>query len=427
MENSRRGWQIGRISGIPVLVDPSWLLIIFLFALGFNNFYKDSLPQWSLGIGLGVGLLYFASILLHELAHSIVAQRSGIKVNFVVLHFFGGLSSLEREPKTPLTEALVAGAGPLTNLILSFVGLSLVYALVGSHFPSLVNKEGIGKLLDSQNSFIVATAIVLYRVASLNLFVAVINIFPGLPLDGGRLLRALLWWLYRSKYQGTVTAARSGQFLGWIIIIYGVLVVISLGSFGGVLLILIGWMFLSEATQTLRLTELQFALTKTTAEVTMTRDFRLVDGGTTLREFADNYLLKEQSNIRPLYFATTDGRDRGWIDPQKLSQIPTDRWSEETVESIATPLKSLVTVDLSMSLNQIINTLEANKLKWVAVLSPVGSVAGVIDRGDILRALGKVMRWNLAESFIQQVKQEGVFPPVLPLAEISAQLQDNYN
>ncbi|MFN3362122.1 MAG: CBS domain-containing protein, partial [Pseudanabaenaceae cyanobacterium] len=128
-----------------------------------------------------------------------------------------------------------------------------------------------------------------------------------------------------------------------------------------------------------------------------------------------------------LYFATTDGRDKGWIDQQKLGQIPNERWAQVTVESITVPLKRLDTVSLDTPLTQIIHILESNKLRWVAVLSPVGSVAGVIDRGDILRALGKVMRWNLGENFIQQVKLEGVFPAVLPLGEISAQIQDNNN
>ncbi|MFN3362271.1 MAG: site-2 protease family protein, partial [Pseudanabaenaceae cyanobacterium] len=338
MESNRRGIQIATINGIPVLVDLSWLLIVLFLTLGLGNFYRESLLQWGWLIGWAVSLFYFTSILLHELAHSLVAQRSGIKVNFVVLHFFGGLSSLAQEPRTPLIEALVAGAGPLTNFILSLIGLGAVYALVGDNFPYPITKEWIKKLLDSHSYFLISLAIVLYHVASLNMFVAIINIFPGLPLDGGRLLRALLWWLYRSKYQATVTAARSGQFLGWIIIIYGALLLFLLDSVAGLLLFFVGWMFVSEATQTLRLTELQFALTKTTAEVTMTRDFRLVDGRTTLREFADNYLLKEQSNVKPLYFATTDGRDKGWIDQQKLGQIPNERWAQVTVESITVPL-----------------------------------------------------------------------------------------
>jgi len=423
MENNPRGIQLGIINQIPVLVDPSWIIIILFFALGLHQVYQELLPQWSWLIGFGVGILYFGSILLHELAHSLVAQQAGIKVNFVVLHFFGGLASLDREPPTAGIEARVAGAGPLMNLLIFGLCLVLIYPIVGENAPQLANPKGIKSLLADGNSLGIAIAIVLYRVSALNLFVALVNLLPGLPLDGGRLFRALMWQISRNRYRGTVAAARSGQILGWFGIIYGILVFLS-GSLGGIFFVLIGLMFLTEATQALRLAETQSALCKINAEVTMTRDFRLVDGDTTLRDFADHFLLQEQGKHKPIYFATSNGRDRGWIDPQKLSQIKSDRWHQESVAVITTPLSALTTVKLPTPLKEVITVLENGQLPWVAVLSPVGSVAGVIDRGDVVRALSKTLGWQLPEEMIQRIKQDGVFPPALPLGAISAQLQE---
>jgi len=425
MENNPRGIQFANINQIPVLVDPSWIFIILFFALGIRQTYQELLPQWSWLIGFGVGILYFGSILLHELAHSLVAQRSGIKVNFVVLHFFGGLASLDREPPTAGIEARVAGAGPLINFLIGLACLLLVYPIVGDNMLQLADADGIKSLLVNRNSLAIAIAIVLYRVSALNLFVAVVNLLPGLPLDGGRLFRALMWQISRNRYRGTVVAARSGQILGCFVISYGTLILFFLGSLGGLFFVLIGLMFFSQASQSLRLAEMQSALMKVNAEITMTRDFRLVEGETTLRDFADHFLLQEQGKLKPIYFASSNGRDRGWIDPQKLSQIKSDRWQQELVELITTPLNSLTTVKLTSPLKEIITVLENGQLTWVAVLSPVGSVAGVIDRGDVVRALSKTLGWQLPEEFIQRIKQDGVFPPTLPLGAISAQLQEN--
>ncbi len=425
MGNNPRGIQIAQISNIPILVDPSWLIIIFFLSFALQQGYQELLPQWSWLIGISVAVLYFSSILLHELAHSLMAQQAGIKVNFVVLHFFGGLASLEREPSSPGVEAKVAAAGPLTNFALALLCFIFIYLILGDSLPKLADRTNLKDLLAVKNSLSVAIGIVLYRLGHLNLFVSLINLLPGLPLDGGRLFRALMWRIFRSKYQGTVTAARLGQILGWSIIIQGILILFSTGSLTPLFFVLAGLMFLTEATQVLKLAETQAALLKINAEVTMTRDFRLVDSGISIRDFADNFLLKDQSQLKPIYFASSNGRDRGWIDPLKLHQIKPDRWQEESVEAITVPLKSLTTVSLTTPLAQVITALETHKLRWIAVLSPVGSIAGIIDRGDVLRALGKVLRWQLPESVIQQVKQDGAFPPMLPIGEITAQLKDN--
>ncbi len=425
MENNPRGIKIAQISNIPIFIDPSWLLITLLFAFSLQQLYRELLPQWSWPIGIGVSVLYFASILFHELAHSWTAQQADIKVNFVVLHFFGGLASLDREPASPGIEARVAAAGPLANFALGIIALGLLYPIVGENLFDLLDQNALENLIATKQPLAISVAIVLYRIAYLNIFVGLINLLPGLPLDGGRLFRALMWQICRSKHQGTVMAARSGQILGWFFIIRGIFILFGTGNLIALFWMLTGIMFLRESIQVLNLAEMEAALLKINAEVTMTRDFRLVDGATTLRDFADNFLLREQSPLKPIYFASRDGRDRGWIDPQKLTEIKSDRWSQESVEAITAPLKSLTTVNLSTPLAQVISALETEKLRWIAVLSPVGSVAGVIDRGDILRALSKMLRWQLPEDFIQKVKQEGVFPPMLPIGEISARLKDS--
>jgi CBS-domain-containing membrane protein len=159
------------------------------------------------------------------------------------------------------------------------------------------------------------------------------------------------------------------------------------------------------------------------AESAMTRDFRIVDADMTLRRFADDFLLMQEKDAQPIYFAASNGRDRGMVNPDELRYVERERWEAENLHSIVKPLKNLDVVDLKTEISQVIDLLEEKELRYVTVLSPAGSVTGIVDHGDVIRALARRLNWRIPETYIKRIKTEGKFPPELRLKEITSQIQ----
>ncbi|MEA5496916.1 site-2 protease family protein [Limnoraphis robusta] len=396
------GWRIGSIFGIPLYIDSSWFLILLVVTLANGQDYLEWGQILSWTAGLAVSLLLFGSVLLHELGHSLVAKSQGIQVNSITLFLFGGIASIDRESKTPGQAFQVAIAGPLVSL-----GLFFVLSLTAEVLPE---SSLTGALAD--------------RLAGINLVLALFNMIPGLPLDGGQVLKAAVWKFTGSRFTGVRWAARTGQLIGWLAIALGLTISLAENQFGGLWIAFIGWFAIRNATSYNRMTDLQEILLKITAEQTMTREFRVVDADLTLREFADEYLITP--DIIPVYFAASDGRYRGLVSVEALRVIERSQWNIQTLHDIVTPLAQLVTVSEKSPLVEVINYLEIQKLPRITVLSPAGAVAGIIDRGDIVRAVLTQLKVPVPESEIKRIKSEGTYPPGLPLPAI-AQMAASYN
>lgn len=393
-----QGWQVGRVFGIPLYIDRSWFLVILLFTFLNSSDWQATYPQWGALVwlmGFVVSLLLFASVLLHELGHSLVARSQGITVRSITLFLFGGMAAIERESNTPGQAFQVAIAGPLVSFAL--------FALL----------QGAAVVLPADHPL---HELVLY-LANINFVLGVFNLLPGLPLDGGQVLKAAVWKLTGNRFQGMRWAARSGQVLGWLAISFGLLVTL-LGSGNGLWLGLLGWFALQNATLYNRLSQLQEALVTLTAADAMTRDFRVIEGTLSLREFADRYLLLADRQPTA-YFVATDGRYRGYLDSQALNHVERSRWEVTPVEELAVPLRAIATVKETDSLAKTVCTLEEQQQRFVTVLTPADAVAGVIDRGDILLALAKQLHWQLGKQDIQRLKQERHYPPELQLLELA--------
>ncbi|MEA5540806.1 site-2 protease family protein [Limnoraphis robusta Tam1] len=396
------GWRIGSIFGIPLYIDSSWFLILLLVTLANGQDYLEWGQILSWTAGLAVSLLLFGSVLLHELGHSLVAKSQGIQVNSITLFLFGGIASIDRESKTPGQAFQVAIAGPLVSL-----GLFFVLSLTAEVLPE---SSLTGALAD--------------RLAGINLVLALFNMIPGLPLDGGQVLKAAVWKFTGSRFTGVRWAARTGQMIGWLAIALGLTIFLAENQFGGLWIAFIGWFAIRNATSYNRMTDLQEILIKITAEQAMTREFRVVDADLTLREFADEYLITP--DIIPVYFAASDGRYRGLVSVEALRVIERSQWNIQTLHDVVTPLDQLVTVSEKSPLVEVINYLEIQKLPRITVLSPAGAVAGIIDRGDIVRAVLTQLKVPVPESEIKRIKSEGTYPPGLPLPAI-AQMAASYN
>lgn len=390
-------WRIGSLFGIPFFIDPSWLFILALVTLlkaGIFDPSFQSISAWSLG--LVMALLLFASVLLHELGHSLVAQSQGIKVNSITLFIFGGVAAIDRESQTPGDAFQVAIAGPGVSLCL----FGLFYGLT-----QVLPTDNLGYLVAAD-------------LARINLVLTLFNLIPGLPLDGGQVLKAAIWKLTGNRLQGVRWAAQGGKLIGSLAIAVSVGLTLLTGVWTILWLALIGSFVYRNANAYDRLTILQEALLQLHASDAMTRDFRVLDATMSLRSFADEYILADIQTNKP-YYAASEGRYRGLVKIQDLQTIERSRWEMESLESLVHPLSEIATVEEKTPLIDVINTLETCQLKHLTVLSPAGAIAGVIDRGDIVRAVAGRLNLPISQEQIQQIKAEGSYPSWLKLSAIA--------
>lgn len=395
----KQGLRVGALFGIPLFIDSSWFFIVALVTFLDGLAWQELHPTWGAGLawaaGLAMALLLFGSVLLHELGHSLVARSQGIQVNAITLFLFGGIASIEEESKTPEQAFQVAIAGPLVSISLFLI------LLLGAQF--FASESPIGVLGRS--------------LAQINLVLALFNLIPGLPLDGGQILKAAVWKATGDRFRGVHWAAKVGQALGWTAIIGGVGSVLLTSNYSGLWIALLGWFGLRNAYTYDRFTDLQEALTQLKAEDAMTRDFRVIDANLSLRQFADEYLLVQKQS--PVYFAASDGRYRGLVQPDDLSKVERSQWEIQTVQQIVHPLPEITSVAQSAPLSEVINLLETQNLPRVTVLSPADAVAGIVDRGDTVRALAQKMNLQITEAEIHRIKEEGNYPPGLQLQAIA--------
>jgi Zn-dependent protease len=227
----RASIRIGKILGIPIEVNASWVLIFLLLTYVLAHEFESARLDWPVAqrwsVAAGMVVLLFLSVLIHELSHSVVAKRRGIPVQSITLFIFGGVSRLARDPGRPTTEFTIAVVGPLSSIVLSAVFGGLWY-LVGTGDSTL--------------------EVVLFLLSWTNLWLGVFNILPGYPLDGGRILRAAVWGLTGNYWRATRVATRSGQAIGALTVLLGVALGIFVNPANGVWVALIGGFLFSVAT-----------------------------------------------------------------------------------------------------------------------------------------------------------------------------------
>ena len=393
------GWRIGSLFKIPLFLDPLWFVILGLATLNFGFAYMEwgTVLAWS--AGLVMALLLFGSVLLHELGHSLVARSQGIKVNSITLFFFGGIAAIEEESKTPGQAFQVAIAGPSVSIAL-FVLLILLSQLLPISSPASVMAGDLARI---------------------NLVLALFNLIPGLPLDGGQVLKAAVWKVTGNRFQAVHWAAKAGQILGYCAIAFGIAVDWFTGQLvNGLWIVLLGWFSIRNASAYDRVTTLQEALLELVAADAMKQDFRVVDADQTLRQFADLYLL--ETTTPQVYFAASDGRYRGMVSVDELRLVERSQWESQTLHSILRPLSEIPTVADSTPLVEVINQLETQQLPRITALSPAGAVEGLIDRGDIVRSIGEKLNTPFSEAEIKRVKEEGSYPRSLQLGVLAKRI-----
>ncbi|MEN9208639.1 MAG: site-2 protease family protein [Gloeomargarita sp. GMQP_bins_120] len=390
------GIKVGSLFGIPLYLDPSWFVIALLITGGnsirWRQFYPDWPELWTWGVGLALALGLFASVVLHELGHSLVAKAQGVKVRSITLFLFGGVATLEQESRTPMQALRVALAGPAVSLGLALGLMQVARQLGGLDSPW-------GRLTQ--------------ELMAMNFVLGFFNLIPGLPLDGGQVLKALIWQVTGSPFRGIQWAAAFGWALGTMAMLLGVFAFLS-GAGGGLWLALIGWFMASNAQSYRQYSFLQEILLKTKVREVMSRDFRVLRAEMSLRDFVDLYCLPAQTP--EIYFAEADGRYLGLVDSSRLAQIERSRWSEKQLREIVVPLAELPSVREQDSLAQAIVTL-GDRHAWILVRSPVGGVQGIVMRGDVLKPLAPFLGMTGVD--IERANREGRYPQGLNLVPIA--------
>lgn len=334
-------WRIARIMGIDIRVDASWFIIFFLVTVSFvtefgvaaspRGFRGGSLNLLNsptpLALGILASLLLFASVLAHELSHSWMAIRRGIPVISITLFIFGGVARIADEPDRPATEFLIAIMGPLMSAALAglFGGLWI--------WLRVVNSSGIF-------AFSSAPAILLFGIlAQVNLSLAVFNLAPGFPLDGGRVLRAILWGWWHDLQRATLWAARAGQTIAVIFVAIGAwLAIHDRNLFGAVWLGLIAIFLWNAARESYRQILVRDSLKQVRVEQLMLRDVKLIPPDISVTEFVGQYLV----HYRDPAFAVSDGVSlRGLISSHNVREFPRAEWQSRRVSDAMTPTSQL--------------------------------------------------------------------------------------
>ncbi|MBN3881263.1 MULTISPECIES: site-2 protease family protein [unclassified Nostoc] len=360
--------RVGNLFGIPFYIHPSWFLVLGLVTWSYSSGLAAQFPQLSAGLALLLGLMtalmLFASVVAHELGHSFVAISQGIDVKSITLFIFGGLASLEKESKTPGEAFWVAIAGPMVSLLLCGIVTAIGVTTAAS-----------GPL-----------AAILGVLASVNLALALFNLIPGLPLDGGNILKAIVWKITGNPYKGITFASRVGQIFGWVAILSGVVPLLLFGNAGNFWNLLIGFFLLQNAGNSAQFARVQEKLTGLTAQDAVTHDSPIVSANLTLREFADERVISGQ-NWHRFLVTDDDGQLVGAIAVDNLRTIPTALWSETQVKEVMRPIPEFTTVQSDQPLLEVMHLLEQQKLSVLPVIRENGVLVGILEKAAIIQLL----------------------------------------
>ena len=354
--------RLGKIFGIPLGVNYSWLvifgLVIFLMSSRFAEFY----PQWPIAqrwaTAVVTTLLFFLSVLAHELSHSLVAVNRGIPVRGITLFIFGGVSQLAHEAQRPLTEFLVAIVGPLASLALALACGGLWY------------------FTDGVSSYLSA---VLFTLFAINLSLGIFNMLPGFPLDGGRVLRAGIWGLTGSYWRATQVAARAGQGLGLLLVVTGIAWAI-VGAFQGIWLSLVGGFLLYVATSGYRQEALRESLKHCLVAEAMASDWTFLPAETPVAS-REVLLALARNGYQGVLVA---GPPPGFVAGRTLATLPRADWQFATLAQVVTPLSSLPSLDADDAVFDAMERMDAEGLENAPVMRDSIPV-GMVSRGELAR------------------------------------------
>ncbi len=363
-----RNHRLIRIQGIDVEYDWSWFIILGLIALTLGQYFQATNAAWGQptiwAAAAITAALFFACVVIHELAHSFMARAHGLPVHTIRLFIFGGVSELTKEPERAGSEFLIAIVGPLASVVIGAICIGLA-SLGNMHAP--------------------ITA-VLYWLGWINIFLAGFNLIPGFPLDGGRVLRSIIWGANRNFLSATKWATQIGKIVAVLFMVYGVMeIFVERADISGLWLAFIGWFLLRAADASWRQTEAKAALDRYAVGDLSSPFYQTVPP----EESIENYFsaVSEEHNFRPSMVVDDQDRLIGVITPAELRDSDRMRWSQLRVRDLMVPRPRLVTVSWQEGLMDALQKMAMNNVSQLPVLGEDDRLRGIIRRDRIIQVL----------------------------------------
>ncbi len=365
----RASFRLGRVAGVPVAVNWSVLVIFALIAAGlaagqFPRAYPGHQTWAYVVAGLGAAVAFMLGLLAHEVSHAILAKRNGVRVRGITLWLFGGVAELEGEADTPGSELRIAGIGPLVSLVIGgvFTGIAALMRAAGQDNLAVGSFAWLG---------------------GINLALAVFNVLPAAPLDGGRLLRAGLWKWRGDRTWAAVVAARAGRALGWALIAFGLVEFLLGAAVGGLWLALIGWFLIGAAGAEQRQAEVGEVLTGVRVSDVMSTDPQTVPADIPVAKFIDRYLFGYRHTAYPL---VEDGRPVGLVSLDRVRQVRPDQRERTALREVACGPGELTITNPQEPLTELLPRLN-QCADGRALVVVEGRLIGMVSPSDVSRAM----------------------------------------
>jgi len=367
----RNVFNFGKLFGIQFRLHYTWFIIFVFVTVSFSwLIFPSSYPDWPLALhwamGIVTSLLFFASILAHELAHSLVGRANNIPIKSITLFIFGGVAQMTREARSAGAELKMAAAGPACSLVIA--GLFYLVSLF------------------TQNT-IVPVAAMAFQLAYINVALAAFNLIPGFPLDGGRVFRSILWKVTGNYKRSTRIATRVGQSTGYLFILGGILIAFlqpfGLGWFSGLWLAFIGWFLGNAASASYRQAQWRGALQGFTASQVMTSDYPVVPLSITVSQLVQGYIF---TSGRGYFLVADEDGVRGILTLNNIKSVPQPNWGVTQVKEIMTPVDKLKIAYPDQNALSILEQMDESSINQMPVVSG-GGVIGLITRDNLVRLL----------------------------------------
>jgi len=383
----RSGFSIGRIFGINIRIDWSWLFIFFLVTWNLGTVFGQAHAGWGptlvWGMAIVAAFLFFASVLAHELAHSLVARTQGVPVRSITLFLFGGVSDIQREPDSPRDEFVMAIVGPLTSIVLGGLLAWLAGASAGPLRDTMTNPTATIARLSP------LTTLLLW-LGSINVILGIFNLTPGFPLDGGRVLRSILWAATGNLRRATRWASWIGQAIAWLMIIGGISMAFGAqipffgtGLTSGLWLAFIGWFLNSASVQSYQQVVVHDILEGVAVERMMRTDPPTCLPDCSVNRLVHEHIMRTDDQAFPVL---DDGRLVGLVTLEDVRKVSRHAWDTTTVSEIMTPADQLTVVTPGEDAAEALNKLVQRDVRQLPVLRD-GQLVGLLRRRDIIKWL----------------------------------------
>ena len=361
--------RIGRILGIPIYLHSTWILIFAAITYSLADEFMHEHASWpapqAWAVGVFTSVLFFASLLFHELAHSVVAQHYKIRVVSITLFIFGGVASIEREPSSAFQEFNIAVAGPVSSGILAaaFYGVGLL-------FPSNAIVQAFSSSLWITNALL-----------------AVFNLLPGFPLDGGRIFRAIIWGATKNFYRATRVAGASGRFIAYALILLGGYAVYKGAIVDGLWSVFIGFFLLNAAQESVAQSAIRETLSGLRAADVMSHEVPMVDRASSLEDYSAEVL----RTGRRCHLVVSDDRLVGMMNVHTLNSVPRSDWAHNSVQSVMIPRERILWATPDEPLLGLLERLLTADINQMPIVSGsdngAAHIIGMVSRDAILRVI----------------------------------------